>query len=125
VWVFVQADVCVRSSTGVVAVLAGSIADAAVQRGVRVLHVRQLMQAVGMLAPAACLCLCAWGGLNAAGASSILTVGTGLSALTVAAVSVNHLDIAPRNAGTVFAIGNTAATIGGLLAVPTAGMPVR
>jgi ACS family sodium-dependent inorganic phosphate cotransporter len=41
--------------------------------------------------------------------------------LTIGAVSCNHFDIAPKNAGTVFGIGNTASCIGGAIAVPASG----
>lgn len=40
-------------------------------------------------------------------------VGLGLSTLTLAGVSVSHLDIAPRHAGAVFGLGNTFATLAG------------
>lgn len=54
-------------------------------------------------------------------ASAWVSVGLGLNALTLAGVSVSHLDIAPKNAGVVFGAGNTAATAAGLLAVPVTG----
>lgn len=49
-------------------------------------------------------------------------VGLGLSALTLAGVSVSHLDIAPRHAGAVFGLGNTFATLAGLASVPATGL---
>jgi nitrate/nitrite transporter NarK len=36
-------------------------------------------------------------------------------------VSASHLDIAPRHAGVVFGVGNTAGTLAGLVAVPGLG----
>jgi MFS family permease len=54
-------------------------------------------------------------------ASELVNIGTALSALTVAAVSVSHFDISPRNSGTIFGLGNTASSIGGLIAVPLSG----
>lgn len=36
-------------------------------------------------------------------------------------VSASHLDIAPRHAGVVFGVGNTAGTMAGLVAVPGLG----
>jgi hypothetical protein len=36
-------------------------------------------------------------------------------------VSASHLDIAPRHAGLVFGVGNTAATLAGLVAIPATG----
>ena len=60
-------------------------------------------------------------GSSAGIASGLITVGLGLSVLTLGAVSVNHLDIAPMHAGQVFGAGNTAATLAGLVAVPLTG----
>ena len=50
-----------------------------------------------------------------------MDVGLALSALTLAGVSVSHLDVAPRHAGLVFATGNTCATAAGIVAVPASG----
>jgi MFS family permease len=36
-------------------------------------------------------------------------------------VSASHLDIAPRHAGVVFGVGNSAATLAGLVGVPLTG----
>jgi MFS family permease len=36
-------------------------------------------------------------------------------------MSASHLDIAPRHAGVVFGVGNTAGTLAGLVAVPAMG----
>lgn len=81
------------------------------------------LQLVGMLGPAVCL-MAAVSPIvdgSAEAASALITVGLGLSALTLGAVSVNHLDIAPRHAGMVFGAGNTAATVAGLVSVPLTG----
>jgi ACS family sodium-dependent inorganic phosphate cotransporter len=59
---------------------------------------------------------------DAARGSAVITLGMGLSALTLGGVSANHLDVAPRHAGVVFAAGNTAATLAGLLSVPLTGI---
>lgn len=53
-----------------------------------------------MLLPAACLAYCAWiPDLTSALAYILINIGTAASALTTAAVSCNHFDISPRNAG--------------------------
>jgi hypothetical protein len=54
-----------------------------------------------MLGPAACLLLAVSPGLGigATSASALITLGLGLSALTLGGVSANHLDICPRHAG--------------------------
>jgi ACS family sodium-dependent inorganic phosphate cotransporter len=85
---------------------------------------RVALQVVGMVGPAVCLlaAVSPTTGAGAAAASALITVGLGLSALTLGGVSVSHLDVAPRHAGMVFGAGNTAATIAGLVAVPLTGL---
>lgn len=105
-----------------VALSAGAVADYLIGSGVRTILVRKLFQTVGMLAPALCLFLCATlPDLTVGVASELVNIGSALSALTVAAVTVSHFDISPRNAGTLFGIGNTASCVGGLIAVPLSG----
>jgi ACS family sodium-dependent inorganic phosphate cotransporter len=115
-------------------------------------QVRVWLQVVGMLGPALCLLLAVSPvvGGSPVMASSLITVGLGLSALTLGGVSVSHLDIAPRHAGgpsvdlllvicvlcylaqidahesfvhsgVIFGAGNTAATLAGFLSVPLTG----
>ena len=80
-----------------------------------------------MVGPAVCLAGAAvLGGAGATdanvfAAAVLVDVGLALSALTLAGVSVSHLDVAPRHAGLVFATGNTCATIAGIIAVPLSG----
>jgi ACS family sodium-dependent inorganic phosphate cotransporter len=109
---------------GVVGLGTGALADQMLtQWGWSVRSVRVGLQLAGMLGPAACLvaAVSPLVGGSATAASALITVGLGLSALSLGAVSVNHLDIAPRNAGMVFGAGNTAATLAGLVSVPLTG----
>jgi ACS family sodium-dependent inorganic phosphate cotransporter len=109
---------------GFVGLGAGALADQLLSsRGWSVRSVRVGLQLAGMLGPAACLMAAVSPivGGSAEAASALITVGLGLSALTLGAVSVNHLDIAPRHAGMVFGAGNTAATLAGLVSVPLTG----
>ncbi|XRB03803.1 anion transporter [Pycnococcus provasolii] len=106
---------------GVVGVGAGWFADRLISGGVRNRDVRVLLQSIGMLGPATALLFVASAELPAESAAIAIDIGLGLSALTLGGVSVNHLDISPRNAGSVFALGNTCATLGGLVAVPAIG----
>lgn len=103
---------------------AGAVADQLLTTGGwSVRSVRVVLQLAGMLGPAVCLMAAVSpvvGGSPEA-ASALVTVGLGLSALTLGAVSVNHLDIAPRHAGVIFGAGNTAATVAGLVSVPLTG----
>jgi hypothetical protein len=64
-------------------------------------RVRVMLQVAGMLGPAGCLLLAVSPAVGAspALASQLITVGLGLSALTLGGVSVSHLDVAPRHAG--------------------------
>ncbi len=103
---------------------AGLLADKLLQRGWPVKRVRRVLQTIGMLGPAACMLVAASPLTDGdpGAASAWVTVGLGLNALTLAGVSVSHLDIAPKNAGVVFAAGNTCATLAGLLAVPLTGV---
>lgn len=75
-----------------------------------------------MIGPAGCLLAAVAPDVQPGEAVAVITVGLGLSALTLGAVSVSQLDIAPKQAGLVFGIGNTAATFAGLLAVPVTGV---
>lgn len=108
----------------VVGASAGILADnLIVQRNWGIREVRVLMQVAGMLGPAACL-FAAASPLSAHSpylATGLITVAMGMSALTCSGVSASHLDIAPRHAGVVFGVGNTAGTLAGLVAVPGLG----
>jgi sugar phosphate permease len=97
----------------IVGVSAGFLADKLIGSGVRTLLVRNILQITGMLVPAVCLALCAYlPSISSAQAAILITSGSAISALTVAAVSANHFDISPENAGTIYGIGNTAGCIG-------------
>lgn len=86
-------------------------------------HRYPIVQVAGMLGPAACLLLAVSPALEGApaGATALITAAQGFGALTLGAVSVSQLDIAPRHAGTVFGLGNTFATVAGLLSVRLTG----
>jgi len=81
------------------------------------------MQIIGMLGPAGCLMLAISPHNEAAPilVAALITVAQGFSALTLAGVSVSHLDIAPRHAGAIFGFGNTLATVAGLLGTKLTG----
>lgn len=76
-----------------------------------------------MMGPALCLLAVSAPatGDSAASASILITVALGLNALTLGAVSVSQLDIAPRHAGSIFGLGNTFATLAGLLSTRLTG----
>jgi len=101
----------------------GAAADRALAAGAPRRALRVRLQAAGMLIPAACLLAAAspLAAGSAAAGSVLIDLGLAGSALTLAGVSVSHLDVAPRHAGAVFGAGNTAATLAGLVAVPATG----
>lgn len=76
-----------------------------------------------MIGPAGCLIFAVSPAIqdSPASAAALLTAAQGLSALTLAGVSVSHLDIAPRHAGAIFGFGNSLATLAGLLGTKVTG----
>lgn len=109
---------------GVLGLGVGVLADELIHvRGVSVKTVRRAAQSLGMVGPALALCVAASpiADGNPTLAAVSVDLGLALSALTLAGVSVSHLDVAPRHAGLVFATGNTVATLAGLIAVPFSG----
>ena len=81
------------------------------------------MQIIGMLGPAGCLMLAVSPSIEDTPvlAAALITAAQGFSALTLAGVSVSHLDIAPRHAGAIFGFGNTFATVAGFLGTKLTG----
>jgi ACS family sodium-dependent inorganic phosphate cotransporter len=107
---------------GVVGLCVGVYADDLINvRGVPVRAVRRAAQCVGHVGPACALLVAAASEGNPTLAAVSVDVGLALSALTLAGVSVSHLDVAPRHAGVVFGTGNTFATLAGVVAVPVSG----
>jgi hypothetical protein len=85
-------------------------------------HVRLFAQLIGMWGPALFFGLLGFiGHTNVILAEILCTVGMGLSCATLIGVSCSQLDISPRYAGTVFAIGNVSGTIAGMIATFFAG----
>ncbi|CAJ1346710.1 unnamed protein product [Effrenium voratum] len=101
----------------------GGYADQQLAAGAPVGQLRKTLQAVGMLVPAVALLVAASPvAANSATVGGLLVdVGLAANALTLGAVSVNHLDVAPRHAGAIFGLGNTFATLAGLVSTPLTG----
>lgn len=101
----------------------GVLADMMLARGWSVKPVRRLFQSISMIGPAVCLSIVVSPIMpHSAGLCSVLiSLGSGVSAFSLAGVSVSHLDIAPRHAGLVFGAGNTAATLAGFAGVYSTG----
>ena len=91
----------------VVGLAVGSFADGAIRDGWAVGSVRKGLQVVGMLVSALTLLLAASPMTKDPQVAGLLVdLGLAANALTLGAVSVNHLDVAPRHAGAIFGLGH-------------------
>jgi len=101
--------------------VAGHIADRLIRHGIEIGRVRKLMQSIGFIGVATAFLVV--GHVHSAPtAITIMTVGYGIFAFTAGGFFVNHMDIAPRSAGTLMGITNTAATIPGIIGVYVSGL---
>jgi ACS family sodium-dependent inorganic phosphate cotransporter len=101
--------------------IAGNIADRLIRSGMDVGKVRKLMQTIGFGGMATALMFV--GEVESAWmAIAIMSVGNALGAFVTGGFAVNHMDIAPRHAGTLMGITNTAGTIPGIIGVFVSGM---
>ena len=101
--------------------VAGTVADTLIRRGIEVGRVRKLMQTIGFGGVAIALLIV--GHVHSAPmAIVIMTLGNGIFAFTAGGFFVNHMDVAPRSAGTLMGITNTAATIPGIIGVYVSGL---
>ena len=100
--------------------VAGWTTDALIRRGFGRTNIRKTMQSVGFGAVVTALA-CVGYVHSAIGAIAIMTVGNAIGAFAMGGYGSNHLDIAPRHAGTLMGITNTAATIPGIIGVYVSG----
>lgn len=100
--------------------VAGIIADRLVKGGMNLTRVRKLMMTIGFGGVTVALMLV---GLvdSPYMAIGIMSVGTALNAFVAGGFWVNHMDVAPKHAGTLMGITNTAGTIPGVLGVMISG----
>lgn len=96
------------------------LADGLIRRGVSVTAVRKLMQTIGLLGAGGCLLLARDA---ATPVVALLAMCSALGALgfTWAGFAPNHLDIAPRHAGVLVGLTNTAGTVPGVIGVAVTG----
>ncbi len=107
------------SVTGINA--AGWVADHLIRRGFSVTSVRKIMQTIGFGTSATLLLLI--GGVTSAPIAIILmSVGAFFGAMAIGGFGVSHLDIAPRHAGVLMGLSNTAGTIPGVIGVTASGV---
>ena len=101
--------------------IAGGVADRLIGRGMDVGRVRKLMQTIGFGGLATALIVV--GQVETAWmAITVMTVGNALGAFVTGGFAVNRMDIAPRYAGTLMGITNTAGTIPGIIGVYVSGL---
>ncbi|MGI9591007.1 MAG: ACS family MFS transporter [Myxococcota bacterium] len=101
--------------------VAGNFADRLIRGGMAVGRVRKLMQTVGFGGIASALMVV--GSVETAWmAIAVMTAGTALGAFVTGGFAVNHMDIAPKYAGTMMGITNTAGTIPGVIGVFVSGL---
>ncbi|XP_020694747.1 probable anion transporter 3, chloroplastic isoform X3 [Dendrobium catenatum] len=103
---------------------AGAVSDMLIKKGVSVTYTRKIMQTIGFVGPAICLL-----GLNAAKnpsvASAWLTAALGLSSFSHSGFLVNFQEVAPRYAGVLHGMSNTAGTLAAILGTVGAGFFVQ
>ena len=101
--------------------VAGNIADRFIRGGADVQRVRKTMQTIGFGGIA--LSLGVVGYVHSAGvAIGIMAAGNAIGAFVTGGFAVNHMDIAPKHAGTLMGITNTAGTIPGIIGVYVSGV---
>ncbi|CAD5121055.1 DgyrCDS9595 [Dimorphilus gyrociliatus] len=94
----------------------GIFADFLRKKRIRTVKVRKLMTSMGTILPGTFLLITAYiPGTYPLAAVAGLTIAVGFSGFQYAGVMTNHIDIAPRFAGLLFGISNTAATIPGFV----------
>ena len=101
--------------------IAGALADRMITAGYDVTFVRKLMQSIGF--GGIVVSLMVVGYVESVWAAiTIMTLGNALGAFVSGGFSVNHMDVAPKYAGTLMGITNTAGTIPGIIGVTVSGM---
>jgi ACS family sodium-dependent inorganic phosphate cotransporter len=100
--------------------LAGQIGDRMIASGMATRRVRKLMQGIGFGGAAAALL--ALTVVESAGvAVAVMCASAVLGGAASAGFGSNHLDIAPRHAGTLMGLSNTAGTLPGVIGVILSG----
>jgi ACS family sodium-dependent inorganic phosphate cotransporter len=96
------------------------IADGLLARGKSVVYVRKLMQSIGFLGSA--FALLAIGQVHTVPlAIGLMCVALGVGSFALSGFASNHLDIAPRYAGALMGLSNTAGTLPGVIGVTVTG----
>ena len=100
--------------------VAGWVSDRLLTAGLGVTAVRKIMQSVGF-AGAGIFLLLLGGATSAFAAIALMSTANALGAFAMGGFGSNHLDIAPRHAGVLMGVTNTAGTIPGIVGVTVSG----
>jgi MFS family permease len=101
--------------------ISGGIADRMIKSGMQVVKVRKIMQSISLGGMAAAMMVVGYSN-NIWMAIGIMMIGNILGSAAIGGFVVNHMDIAPKYAGTLMGITNTAAAVPGIIGVYAAGM---
>jgi MFS transporter, ACS family, solute carrier family 17 (sodium-dependent inorganic phosphate cotransporter), other len=99
----------------------GWVADRMIRGGMDVTRVRKIMQTVGFGGSAAVLAVVGYVE-SVPLAIALMALGNLFGGATAGGFGVNHLDIAPRGAGIIMGLSNTAATVPGIVGVYVSGL---
>jgi MFS family permease len=100
--------------------VAGWLTDRLIERGKDVTKTRKAMQTIGFGGAATTLMFVGYI-QDAPTAIALMSVGSILGACAASGFAVNHLDIAPRYAGVLMGLSNTAGTIPGIIGINVSG----
>jgi ACS family sodium-dependent inorganic phosphate cotransporter len=101
--------------------VAGWVTDRLIKSGWDVTRTRKTMQTIGFGGAATTLMFVGYIH-DASQAIALMSVGAVIGAFGAGGFGVNHLDIAPRHAGVLMGLSNTAATIPGFVGVSVSGL---
>jgi ACS family sodium-dependent inorganic phosphate cotransporter len=99
----------------------GWIADRMIRSGMDVTRVRKILQTIGFGGSAIILALVGYV-QSIPLAIAMMSLGNIFGGATAGGFGVNHLDIAPRGAGVIMGLSNTAATVPGIVGVYVSGL---
>jgi ACS family sodium-dependent inorganic phosphate cotransporter len=101
--------------------VSGAVTDRLLARGYDRTRVRKAMQTIGFGGSAAVLASVGYVH-DATLAIAFMSLGSVIGAFGSSGFAVNHLDLAPRHAGVLMGLSNTAATIPGIVGVTVSGV---
>jgi sugar phosphate permease len=101
--------------------VAGWCTDTLIARGMRLILVRKLMTVVGFSGGA--IALASVGYMTSAFAAiAAVAIGLAASSFAIGGFCSNHMDVAPKHAGALMGLSNTAGTLPGIIGVYVSGL---